>query len=142
MLHELIDVHVDQICKELTKNGFTSRNISGKSKKEILVILKKMLKKIHERYPNNVFSSNPEPVFESTFTGYIIGEVVFIDAKTLNSEIDIDVDVSDIYYGNFITLYPLEEDFILDDEEVIMLADYFAENGRADLALKIRGDVC
>ena len=138
MLHELIDVHVDRICKELTKNGFTSRNISGKSKKEILVILKKMLKKIQERYPNKVFSSDPEPVFESALTGCIIGEVVFIDAKTLNSETDIVVDVSNICCGNSITLYPLEEYFILDDEEVILLADYFAENGRADLGIKMR----
>lgn len=138
MLSELIDSHVKQICNELKKDGFTCRNISGKSKKEILVILKKMHKKIQERYPNKVFSYNSESTFQFTLTRYIICEVIFIDAKNLKSETDIDVDVSDIYSGNFITLYPSEEDFILNDEGVILLADYFAENGRADLGIKMR----
>ena len=137
MLSELIDSHVKQICDELKKDGFTYRNISGESKKEILAILNEMRKKIQEIYPNKVFSSNTESIFKSALTGCMLGETVFIDAKNLNSEIEIIVDVSDVYSGYSITLYPLEEDFILNDEEVILLADYFVENGRADLGIKM-----
>ena len=136
------DTYIQAVVERLKKRGIVTISLSDQDKNKLKTKTYDFVKIIKSKVSFDVFEiiDIERGIFESE---QYYSEICFVADNNLDKITEILIDTSDIYSGYFITFYPEEICVISNNAENIKsFANFLLEHGRADLAIKIRGDIC